>query len=165
MSRSRDAGTDVVKTLHRVLARQKPAAVLDAAIASCKKARGSLAKLVFAAASLTVIVSAVAQEFRYNFNDQPYPEANVIVISHKLVPRESSQWFLEGRVFNRGVKTAKNVRVIYSMIRSGANMPGNPIYLSPSDIPPTSSATFRERLPQISDLRDVFITVNAEWDN
>ena len=156
---------DLLGALDRVRARRKLAALLNAAIAFGNKRRGSLAKLVFAAASLIVIVSAVAQEFRYNFNDQPYPEANVIVISHKLVPRESSQWFLEGRVFNRGVKTAKNVRVVYSMIRSGANMPGNPIYLSPSDIPPTSSATFRERLPQISDPRDVFITVTAEWDN
>jgi hypothetical protein len=156
---------DLLGALDRVRARRKMATLLNAAVAFCNKRRGSLAKLVFAAASLIVIVSAVAQEFRYNFNDQPYPEANVIVISHKLVPRESSQWFLEGRVFNRGVKTAKNVRVVYSMIRSGANMPGNPIYLSPSDIPPTSSATFRERLPQISDPRDVFITVNAEWDN
>ena len=156
---------DLLAALDRVRARRKLAALLNAAIAFCNKRRGSLAKLLFAAASLIFIVSAVAQEFRYNFNDQPYPEANVIVISHKLVPRESSQWFLEGRVFNRGVKTAKNVRVVYSMIRSGANMPGNPIYLSPSDIPPTSSATFRERLPQISDPRDVFITVNAEWDN
>ena len=155
---------DLLGALDRVRAWRKMA-VLNAAVAFCNKRRGSLAKLVFAAASLIVIVSAVAQEFRYNFNDQPYPEANVIVISHKVVPRESSQWFLEGRVFNRGVKTAKNVRVVYSMIRSGANMPGNPIYLSPSDIPPTSSATFRERLPQISDPRDVFITVNAEWDN
>ena len=156
---------DVFRALDRMRARRKLATLLNAAVAFCNKRRGSLAKLVFAAASLIVIVSAVAQEFRYNFNDQPYPEANVIVISHKLVPRESSQWFLEGRVFNRGVKTAKNVRVVYSMIRSGANMPGNPIYLTPSDIPPTSSATFRERLPQISDPRDVFITVNAEWDN
>ncbi|MEA2657814.1 MAG: hypothetical protein QOF64_399 [Candidatus Binatota bacterium] len=156
---------DLLGALDRVRARRKMATLLNAAVAFCNKRRGSLAKLVFAAASLIVIVSAVAQEFRYNFNDQPYPEANVIVISHKLVPRESSQWFLEGRVFNRGLKTAKNVRVVYSMIRSGANMPGNPIYLSPSDIPPTSSATFRERLPQISDPRDVFITVNAEWDN
>ena len=156
---------DVFRALERMRARRKLATLLNAAVAFCNKRRGSLAKLLFAAASLIVIVSAVAQEFRYNFNDQPYPEANVIVISHKLVPRESSQWFLEGRVFNRGVKTAKNVRVVYSMIRSGANMPGNPIYLSPSDIPPTSSATFRERLPQISDPRDVFITVNAEWDN
>ena len=156
---------DLLGALARVRARRKLAMLLNAAVAFCNERRGSLAKLVFAAASLIVIVSAVAQEFRYNFNDQPYPEANVIVISHKLVPRESSQWFLEGRVFNRGVKTAKNVRVVYSMIRSGANMPGNPIYLSPSDIPPTSSANFRERLPQISDPRDVSITVNAEWDN
>jgi len=155
----------VFRALAKVLTWRKLVALLNPAIGFCNERRGSLAKLVFAAASLTVIVSAVAQEFRYNFNDQPYPEANVIVISHKLVPRESSQWFLEGRVFNRGVKTAKNVRVVYSMIRSGANMPGNPIYLSPSDIPPTSSANFRERLPQISDPRDVFITVNVEWDN
>ena len=121
--------------------------------------------LIVAVATLIVIASAAAQEFRYNLDDKPYPEANVIVVSHKLVPGESNQWFLEGRVFNRGVKTAKNVRVVYSMIRSGANMPANPIYLSPSDIPPTSSANFRERLPQVSDPRDVYITVNAEWDN
>jgi hypothetical protein len=151
--------------LDRVLARRKMSALLNAAIAFCNKRGGSLAKLVFAEASLIVVVSAVAQEFRYNFNDKPYSDANVIVVSHKLVPSESNQWFLEGRLFNRGVKTAKNVRVVYSMIRSGANMPGNPIYLSPSDIPPTSSANFRERLPQISDPRDVSITVNAEWDN
>ena len=121
--------------------------------------------LIVAVATLIVIASAVAQEFRYNFDDKPYPEANVIAVSHKLVPGESNQWFLEGRVFNRGVKTAKNVRVVYSMIRSGANMPANPIYLSPSDVPPTSGANFRERLPQVSDPRDVYITVNVEWDN
>jgi hypothetical protein len=97
---------DLLEALDRVRAWRKMA-TLNATVAFCNKRRGSLAKLVFAAASLIVIVSAVAQEFRYNFNDQPYPEANVIVISHKLVPRESSQWFLEGRVFNRGVKTEK----------------------------------------------------------
>ena len=125
----------------------------------------NFAKLVFVTASLIVIASAAAQDFRYNFNDKPYPEANVIVASHQLVPGESNQWFLEGRVFNRGVKTAKNVRVVYSMRRSGVSMPANPIYLSPSDIPPTSSASFHERLPQLSDPRDVYITVSAEWDN
>jgi hypothetical protein len=125
----------------------------------------NLPKLAFVTVTLIVIASAAAQEFRYNFNDRPYPEANVIVASHQLVPGESNQWFLEGRVFNRGVKTAKNVRVVYSMKRSGVPMPANPIYLSPSDIPPTSGATFYERLPQLSDPRDVYITVTAEWDN
>ena len=88
---------DLLEALDRVRAWRKMA-TLNATVAFCNKRRGSLAKLVFAAASLIVIVSAVAQEFRYNFNDQPYPEANVIVISHKLVPRESSQWFLENIV-------------------------------------------------------------------
>ncbi|HVO95674.1 MAG TPA: hypothetical protein VMT22_22655 [Terriglobales bacterium] len=125
----------------------------------------SLVKFVFLVTALVATVSAVAQEFRYNFNDQPYPEANVVMVLHKLVPGESNQWFLEGRVFNRGVKTAKNVRIVYSVERSGVRMPGNPIYLYPSDIPPTSFANFRERLPQVSDPRDVYLTVNVEWDN
>jgi hypothetical protein len=110
------------------------------------------------------VSTAAAQEFRYNFQDEPYAEANVVVVSHKIVPGESAQWFLEGRVFNRGVKPAKNVRVVYSMRRDGVQMPGNPIYLSPADVPATSFASFRERLPQLLDPRDVFLTVRAEWD-
>ena len=108
---------------------------------------------------------ASSQEFRYQFQDKPYPEANVVVVTHKIVPGESNQWFLEGRVFNRGIKPAKNVRVHYSVRRSGVEMPGNPIYLNPGVLLGTSFADFRERLPQISDPRDVFLTVSAEWDN
>jgi hypothetical protein len=118
-----------------------------------------------AALLIVLLVStAAAQEFRYNFEDRPSPEADVVVASHKVVPGESTQWFLEGRVFNRGVKPAKNVRVIYSMRRNGVQMPANPIYLDPPDVPPRSFASFRERLPQLLDPRDVFITVRAQWD-
>lgn len=126
--------------------------------------RRYLARLLLVA-GFVAVASAGAQEFRYNFSDKPSPEANVVMVSHKLVPGESNQWFLEGRVFNRGLKTAKNVRVVYSVERSGVRMPGNPIYLNPSDIAPTSFANFRERLPQVSDPRDVYLTVNVEWDN
>jgi hypothetical protein len=112
-----------------------------------------------------LVTAARAQEFRYQFHDKPSPEANVVIVKHEIVPGESNQWFLEGRVFNRGVKPAMNVRVVYSARRSGVEMPGNPIYLSPSVIPPTSFANFRERLPQISDPRDIFLTVNVQWDN
>ena len=112
-----------------------------------------------------LVSPAIAQEFRYNFQDRPHAEANVVVVAHKIVPGESTQWFLEGRVFNRGVKAARNVRLVYSMRRDGVQMPGNPIYLNPPDVPATSFAEFRERLPQLSDPRDVFLTVRAEWDN
>jgi len=116
-------------------------------------------------ASVALLFPVGAQEFRYQFEDKPYPEANVVVVRYRIVPGESNQWFLEGRVFNRGVKPAKNVRVIYSVRLSGVEMPGNPIYLSPGVVPPTSFADFRERMPQVSDPRDVFLTVNVEWDD
>ena len=127
--------------------------------------RRSIKIIVCFFAGLILLAAARAQEFRYNFNDKPYPEANVVIVTHEIVPGESNQWFLEGRVFNRGVKPAMNVRVVYSARRSGVEMPGNPIYLNPGVIPPTSFANFRERLPQISDPRDIFLTVNVQWDN
>jgi hypothetical protein len=108
--------------------------------------------------------TASAQTFRYQFQDQPYPEANVIIVEHQIVPGESSQWLLEGRVFNRGVKPAKNVRVVYTIWRSGARLPGNPIYLTPGEVPGTSFASFRERLPQLTDPHDAYVTVTVEWD-
>jgi hypothetical protein len=127
--------------------------------------RRSIKILGWFLAGLVWVAATSAQEFRYQFQDKPYPEANVVVVRHEIVPGESNQWFLEGRVFNRGVKPAMNVRVVYSARRSGVEMPGNPIYLNPGVIPPTSFANFRERLPQISDPRDIFLTVHVQWDN
>ena len=110
------------------------------------------------------ITATQAQEFRYQFQDQPYPEANVVLVQHKIVPGESNEWYLEGRVFNRGIKPAKNVRVVFTRGRSGARMPGNTNYFNPGEVPGTKLAFFRERLPQLSDSRDVYVTVNVEWD-
>jgi hypothetical protein len=115
-------------------------------------------------AVLVWVTTTQAQEFRYQFQDQPYPEANVVLVQHNIVPGESNEWYLEGRVFNRGVKPAKNVRVVYTLWRSGARMPGNPIYLNPGEVPATNFAFFRDRLPQLSDFRDVYVTVVVEWD-
>lgn len=132
-----------------------------------RKSKSAKASSVIAAifACLFWAAAVDAQRFQYRFNDAPYPDANVIVVEHKLVPGESNQWFLEGRVFNRGIKPAKNVRVVYTMRRTGgAQMPGNPIYLTPGEVPPSSFADFRDRLPQLSDPRDVYVTVNVEWD-
>jgi hypothetical protein len=115
-------------------------------------------------AVLVWVTTTQAQEFRYQFQDQPYPEANVVLVQHKIIPGESNEWYLEGRVFNRGVKPAKNVRVVYTLWRYGARLPGNPIYLNPGEVPATNFAFFRERLPQLSDSRDIYVTVNVEWD-
>ncbi len=108
--------------------------------------------------------SAFAQ-FRYEFHDTPSPEANVMVVFHSLSQGSSAEMYLEGRVFNRGLKPARNVRVVYA-IRSpeGAQLPGNPIYLTPSDVPPTSYADFKGRLPALFDPRDYLVQVTAEWD-
>ena len=113
-----------------------------------------------------VVASPANAQFRYEFHDRPSPEANVIVVSHSLQQGSGAEIYLVGRVFNRGLKPARNVRVVYSIRnQSGAQLPGNPIYLAPSDIPPTSFADFRERLPALFDPREYFIQVFAEWDD
>jgi hypothetical protein len=104
-------------------------------------------------------------QFRYEFHDTPSPEANVMVVSHSLRQGPSAELYLVGRVFNRGLKPARNVRIVYSIRNpAGAQLPGNPIYLSPPDIPPTSFADFQGRLPALFDPREYFIHVAAEWD-
>jgi hypothetical protein len=111
------------------------------------------------------LASAAGAQFRYEFHDTPSPEANVIVVWHSLHQGSSAELYLRGRVFNRGLKPARNVRIVYSIRnQSGAQLPGNPIYLTPSDIPPTSFADFQGRLPAIFDPREYFIQVSAEWD-
>jgi hypothetical protein len=88
-----------------------------------------------------------------------------MVVSHSLRQGSSAELYLVGRVFNRGLKPARNVRIVYSIRnQSGAQLPGNPIYLTPSDIPATSFADFQGRLPALFDPREYFVQVSAEWD-
>ena len=113
-----------------------------------------------------LIVSSAGAQFRYEFEDRPSPEANVMVVSHSLRQGSSAEMYLVGRVFNRGLKPARNVRVVYSIRNSaGAQLPGNPIYLTPSDLAPTSFADFEGRLPALFDPREYFVHVTAEWDD
>ena len=112
------------------------------------------------------VASPASSQFRYEFYDKPSSEANVVVVSHSLRQGSTAEIYLVGRVFNRGLKPARNVRIVYSIRNpSGAQLPGNPIYLTPSDIPPTSFADFQERLPAVFDPREYFVQVFAEWDD
>jgi hypothetical protein len=114
---------------------------------------------------LILIVPSAGAQFRYEFQDRPSADANVMVVSHSLRQGSSAEMYLVGRVFNRGLKPARNVRVVYSIRNpDGAQLPGNPIYLTPSDIPPTSYADFQGRLPALFDPREYLVQVNAEWD-
>ena len=115
---------------------------------------------------LVLIVPSAGAQFRYEFQDRPSPEANVMVVSHSLRQGPSAEMYLVGRVFNRGLKPARNVRVVYSIQNSfGVQLPGNPIYLAPADIAPTSYADFEGRLPALFDPRDYYVQVTAEWDD
>ncbi len=114
---------------------------------------------------LVFLPSSGGAQFRYEFQDRPYDNANVMVVSHSLRQGSSAEMYLVGRVFNRGLKPARNVRVVYSIRNpDGAQLPGNPIYLTPPDIPPTSYADFQGRLPALFDPRDYMVQVTAEWD-
>ena len=111
-----------------------------------------------------IVSAAAAQQFQYQFQDRPTEEANVVVVSHDIRQGFSSDSYLVGRVFNRGLKPAHNVRIVYSVRNQhGASLPTNPYYLDP-DIPPTSFADFEIRIPFFLDPRDHFVTVRAEWD-
>ena len=115
---------------------------------------------------LILIAPAADAQFRYEFQDRPSPEANVMVVSHSLRQGPSAEVYLVGRVFNRGLKPARNVRVVYSIQNSfGVQLPGNPIHLAPADLAPTSYADFEGRLPALFDPRDYYVQVTAEWDN
>jgi hypothetical protein len=110
-------------------------------------------------------VPLAAQQFQYEFRDSPRPVADVMVVSHSLRTGPGTDLYLVGRLFNRGLKPANNVRVIATVTnRYGARYPSNPIYLTPSDIPATSFADFEGRLLSITDARDVILHVRAEWN-
>jgi hypothetical protein len=114
---------------------------------------------------LFLAATAAGQEFRYEFHDTPSPEADAIVVRHTLRQGPGADLYLVGRVFNRGLKPAKNVRIIYTLTDiNGAQYPTNPIYLNRSDLPPTNFADFEGKILVRVDPRDVVLQIHAEWD-
>jgi len=80
-------------------------------------------------------------QITYQFNDTTRREADVIV-GHVLQATGTEMWPV-GRVFNRGLKPAHNVRIKPNLIsKYGVRTPAITLYLAPSDIPPTSFANF-----------------------
>lgn len=56
------------------------------------------------------IASVAGAQVQYQFQDTPRPEADVMVARYVLQIRGTEMW-LVGRVFNRGLKPARNVRI------------------------------------------------------
>jgi hypothetical protein len=122
-------------------------------------------KLVILVLFFLITAIVHAQQFQYQFQDKPTEEANVVVVSHGIRQGSGSDSYLVGKVFNRGLKPAKNVRIVYTVRNLyGAQLPTNQIYLNPADIAPTSFAEFEGRLHQTIDLREHVVTVQVEWD-
>ena len=114
--------------------------------------------------ALFISLPALAQ-IQYQFQDQPRPEADVVVVNHTLQVRGSAEVWMVGRVFNRGLKPARNVRVVPLLTNLyGSRLPTNTIYLNPSDVLPTSFADFEARVGSSMDVRDVISHATAEWD-
>jgi len=114
--------------------------------------------------ALCVALPATAQ-IQYQFHDQPRPEADVVVVNQTLQVRGSADVWMVGRVFNRGLKPARNVRVVPMLTNLyGSRFPSNTIYLNPSDVPPTSFANFEARVGSSMDVREVISHATAEWD-
>ena len=102
-------------------------------------------------------------QVNYRFNDKPRPEADVIIVQYGLAGNGGEMW-LVGRVFNRGLKPAHNVRINPNLVsRYGTRPPANMVYLTPSDIPPTSFADFEGRVALYSDL-EISARPTVEWD-
>jgi len=114
--------------------------------------------------ALFLSMPALAQ-IQYQFQDQPRPEADVVVANHTLQVRGSADLWMVGRVFNRGLKPARNVRVVPLLTNLyGSRLPTNTFYLNPSDVQPTSFANFEARVGSSIDVRDVISHATAEWD-
>ena len=114
---------------------------------------------------LFVAASVSAQEFQYQFHDKPRPEADVVVVRHSIRQGPGADLYLVGRVFNRGLEPAKNVRVNYTVANKyGTNYPSGTIHTRPTDVPATGFADFEGRLLVAIDPREVFIQAQAHWD-
>ena len=114
--------------------------------------------------ALLIALPAAAQ-IQYQFQDQPRPEADIVMVNHTLQVRGSADVWMVGRVFNRGLKPARNVRVVPLLTNLyGSRLPSNTFYLNPSDVPPTSFANFEARVGSSMDVREVISHATAEWD-
>jgi hypothetical protein len=114
--------------------------------------------------ALLVGLPAAAQ-IQYQFQDQPRAEADVIVVNQTLQVRGSADVWMVGRVFNRGLKPARNVRVVPLLTNLyGSRLPTHTFYLNPPDVPPTSFANFQARVGSSMDVREVISHATAEWD-
>ncbi|HEY7220019.1 MAG TPA: hypothetical protein VH985_16650 [Candidatus Binatia bacterium] len=120
-------------------------------------------KAAVIAVLLVAIASTTRAQVNYQFNDSPRPEADVIVVNSTLQLRGTDLW-LVGRVFNRGLKPARNVRVQPNLTnRYGTRLPGYTVTLYPSDIPATSFANFEGRVLLSTDT-EVIARATVEWD-
>ncbi len=74
-------------------------------------------KIIIAA---VLLATPLAAQVNYQFHDTPRPEADVMVVNYSLRSVGTEVW-LVGRVFNRGLKPARNVRVVPTITdRNGA---------------------------------------------
>ena len=87
----------------------------------------------------------------------------MIIVNHVLQATGTEMW-LVGRVFNRGLKPAHNVRIKPNLIgKYGTRPPAITLYLASSDISPTSFADFEGRVALYSDT-DISARPIVEWD-
>ncbi len=121
-------------------------------------------KLVLFALFSCLLTTAAAGQVQYQFNDSPRPEADVVVVSSQLSTDGSEMW-LTGRLFNRGLKPAHNVRIMPNLYsKYGISLPANVIDLQPPDIPPASFADFGGRVALYSDV-EIVARPTAQWTN
>jgi hypothetical protein len=86
------------------------------------------------------------------------------MVRHTFRQGPGADLYLVGRVFNRGLKPAKNVRIIYTPSdKNGTPYPTNPIVLNPPDLPPTNFADFEGKILARVDPQEVFVHVRVEW--
>jgi hypothetical protein len=118
-------------------------------------------------ATLGVLIFALvvhAQVFEHQFQEPPTPDANVIVISKWLRLEADGYHSVSGRVFNRGLKPAKNVRVVFAIRDlNGVILAQGSVPTLPDEIPATSYADFRQKLLWRVDPREVTFTATPEW--
>lgn len=122
-----------------------------------------MTRLIFLMALFLVAASVSAQDWQYQFQDRPSPEANVVVVFHQVREGSQRESRISGRVFNRGLKAARNVRVICELRRSGVVVSTTEASTIPENVPPTSFADFDARIPIYFDPRDHTVHVRTEW--
>lgn len=121
--------------------------------------------LFISALSLLLAAGALdAQVFQHQFQDPPSADANVIVIAKGLRREADGFHSVSGRVFNRGLKPAKNVRVSFEVRDAyGVMLASGSAYTLPDEIPATSYADFRQKLLWRVDPGEVTLSTKTEW--